>query len=69
MTEVTGDTLPKMLVERATLSAGQTAIREKGHGIWQSWTWREVADNVRAMALGLHQPRSRARRQSRGGRR
>ena len=55
MTEVTGDTLPKMLVERSTLSAGQTAIREKGHGIWQSWTWREVADNVRAMALGLHQ--------------
>ena len=53
MTEVTGDTLPKMLVERATLSAGQTAIREKGHGIWQSWTWREVADNVRAMAERL----------------
>ena len=55
MTEITGDTLPKMLIERAKLSAAQTAIREKGHGIWQSWTWLQVAANVRAMALGLHQ--------------
>ena len=54
MTEITGDTLPKMLIERARVSAEQTAIREKGYGIWQSWTWREVADNVRAMALGIH---------------
>jgi long-chain acyl-CoA synthetase len=29
------------------------AIREKDLGIWQTWTWREFADEVRALASGL----------------
>ena len=53
MGEAIADTLPKLLAERARDDAGRTAIREKGYGIWQSWTWREVAANVRDMALGL----------------
>jgi len=28
-------------------------MREKDYGIWQSWTWREVASEVRALACGL----------------
>ena len=54
MTELTGDTLPKMLIERARKDSSRTAIREKGYGIWQSWTWQEVGDRVRALALGMH---------------
>ncbi len=54
MSEPIADTLPKLLTERARLDADRTAVREKGYGIWQSWTWREAAENVREMALGLH---------------
>lgn len=28
-------------------------MREKDLGIWQTWTWRQVADEVRALACGL----------------
>jgi len=28
-------------------------LREKEYGIWQSWTWAQVADSVRALACGL----------------
>ena len=28
-------------------------MRHKDLGIWRTWTWREVADEVRAFALGL----------------
>jgi long-chain acyl-CoA synthetase len=33
--------------------AGRPAIREKDLGIWQTWTWREFAEEVRALACGL----------------
>jgi long-chain acyl-CoA synthetase len=33
--------------------AGRPAIREKDLGIWQTWTWHEFADEVRALACGL----------------
>ncbi|HEY1287822.1 MAG TPA: AMP-binding protein [Burkholderiales bacterium] len=29
------------------------AIREKDRGIWQTWTWRQLADEVRVLAAGL----------------
>jgi long-chain acyl-CoA synthetase len=29
------------------------AMREKDLGIWQCWTWQNVADEVRALACGL----------------
>jgi long-chain acyl-CoA synthetase len=47
------DTFPKLLVENARVRGDRPASREKDLGIWQSWTWAEVADEVRALALGL----------------
>ena len=32
---------------------GRTAFRHKDLGIWQSWTWAEVHEIVRAFAVGL----------------
>ena len=29
-------------------------MREKDFGIWQTWKWREVLREVRALACGLH---------------
>jgi long-chain acyl-CoA synthetase len=28
-------------------------MREKEYGIWQSYTWAQVADRVRALAMGF----------------
>lgn len=47
------DTFPKLLLERASRSGKQPAIREKSHGIWQSWTWREVSQEIKTLAYGL----------------
>ncbi len=47
------DTFPKLLLDRAKTLAARPAIREKDYGIWQTWTWGQVADEVRALACGL----------------
>ena len=47
------DTFPKFLALNATRFADRPAMRHKDLGIWRTWTWREVADEVRAFALGL----------------
>ena len=47
------DTFPKLLMERVARTGGEHAIREKNLGIWQSWTWREVHEEVKALAYGL----------------
>lgn len=47
------DTFPKLLKRHADLRGTRPAMREKDFGIWQSWTWAEVADEVRAIACGL----------------
>jgi long-chain acyl-CoA synthetase len=47
------NTFPKILLERAKSSANRPAIREKNLGIWQSWTWREVRNEVENFACGL----------------
>ena len=47
------DTFPKLLLRRAAQSGARSAIREKNHGIWQSWTWNEVHEEVEALAYGL----------------
>ena len=47
------DTSPKLLLRNAAERGGQTAFREKDFGIWQAWTWRQAADEVRAFACGL----------------
>ncbi|MCW8847872.1 MAG: AMP-binding protein, partial [Sedimenticola sp.] len=47
------DTFPKLLLNHAQVRADKIAMREKDLGIWQSWTWSQVADEVRALACGL----------------
>ncbi len=47
------DTFPKLLLYNAGRRGNRPAIREKDYGIWQSWTWGAVADEVRALAGGL----------------
>lgn len=47
------DTLPKALARNAVTRGERPANREKKYGIWQIWTWAEVTEEVRALALGL----------------
>ena len=47
------DTFPKLLRENARVRADNPANREKDYGIWLSWTWGQVADEIRALACGL----------------
>ena len=46
-------TFPRLLLEHARVRGERPATREKDLGIWQTWTWAEVADQVRALACGL----------------
>jgi long-chain acyl-CoA synthetase len=48
------DTFPKLLARNARLFGERPALRHKDLGIWQTWTWAEVLDDVRAYAVGLH---------------
>jgi long-chain acyl-CoA synthetase len=50
---LSADTFPKLLLENARVRGRRPAIREKDLGIWQTWTWEEVAREVRAFACGL----------------
>ncbi len=47
------DTFPKLLLKNARVRGDRVAYREKDFGIWQSWTWAEVLDEVRALTCGL----------------
>ena len=47
------NTFPKILMHRAATSPDRVAMREKDFGIWQSWTWQEVAAEVRSLTNGL----------------
>jgi long-chain acyl-CoA synthetase len=47
------DTFPKMLLAQARLRPGRPAMREKDYGIWQGWSWAEMAAEVEALAGGL----------------
>jgi len=46
------DTFPKLLARNAKQWANAPAYREKEYGIWQSWTWSEVFEEVNALAMG-----------------
>ena len=48
------DTFPKLLMHHAQVRGARPAIREKDLGIWQTWTWKRFADEVRTLAGGLH---------------
>lgn len=47
------DTFPKFLLRQAEQFPHRTAMREKQFGIWQGYSWREVAEQVERVALGL----------------
>src|SRR5438105_6417527 len=47
------DTFPRLLLHHARVRPNHPATREKDLGIWQTWTWSQVADEVRAIACGL----------------
>src|SRR5258708_20944840 len=47
------DTFPKMLMAHARLRPDRPAMREKDYGIWQSWSWGQIATEVEALAGGL----------------
>jgi long-chain acyl-CoA synthetase len=49
------DTLPKVLLHNADVFSARPAARLKDLGIWQTWTWAEVLDEIRSFALGLMQ--------------
>jgi len=49
------DTFPKLLLRNAVKYARRPAIREKDLGIWQSWNWAEVLEEVRAYSIGLEE--------------
>jgi len=49
----TANTFPQLLLYHAAVHGDRPAIREKDLGIWQSWTWSQVAAEVRALACGL----------------
>lgn len=46
-------TFPRLLLHHAKTRPDAPAIREKALGIWQTWTWSDVADRVRSLACGL----------------
>ncbi len=51
---VQADTFPKLLIHHARVHAKRPALRHKDLGIWQTWTWAQVHEQVRAYAVGLH---------------
>jgi long-chain acyl-CoA synthetase len=49
------DTFPKLLIHNAQVRGARTAMRHKDLGIWQSWTWADIFDEVRAFSVGLQE--------------
>jgi long-chain acyl-CoA synthetase len=47
------DTFPKLLIRNAEILRSRPAIRHKDLGIWQTWTWDAVFEEVRALSVGL----------------
>jgi long-chain acyl-CoA synthetase len=48
------DTFPKLLIRNARNFGNRPAMRHKDLGIWQTLTWAQLLDEVRAYAAGLH---------------
>ncbi len=51
--DVAPGTFPGRMFAHARSRPLDPATREKHLGVWQTWSWREVADEVRAIACGL----------------
>ena len=48
------DTFPKLLIRNGKVYGARPAMRHKDLGIWQTWTWSQTLEIVRAYAVGLH---------------
>ncbi|XOT96343.1 AMP-binding protein, partial [Alcaligenes pakistanensis] len=46
-------TFPAWIEHHAQVRGDKIAMREKDLGIWQTWTWRELAEQVEQLAAGL----------------
>ena len=46
-------TFPQYLLLNAQRFGARTAMRHKEHGIWKSWTWSELLQEVTTFSLGL----------------
>jgi long-chain acyl-CoA synthetase len=52
--QLTGlDTVPKLLIRNAGAIGSRPAMRHKDLGIWQTWTWAQMLEEVRAFSVGL----------------
>jgi long-chain acyl-CoA synthetase len=49
----TPQTLPQWLLHNAATRGSEVAQRHKRDGVWHEFTWADVHDEVRALALGL----------------
>lgn len=45
--------IPALLARNADRLGNRPAYREKEFGIWQSWTWAQTAEEIRALAIGM----------------
>ena len=52
-TDLGPDTLPKLLIHNAATIGRRPAIRHKNLGIWQTWTWAEMLEEIRAFSVGI----------------
>ncbi|HKO67722.1 MAG TPA: AMP-binding protein [Burkholderiaceae bacterium] len=52
---LSADTFPRLLAHHASTRPQAIAIREKDLGIWQSWTWQQMQQEVSEVAAGLLQ--------------
>lgn len=46
-------TFPAWIDHHARVRGGKVAMREKDLGIWQTWTWTQVAEQAEQLAAGL----------------
>lgn len=47
------DTFPKLLLRNAEIRGSRPAMREKSLGIWQTYSWARVTEEIRALAGAL----------------
>jgi len=47
------DTLPKLLIHNAKAIGARPAMRHKDLGIWQTWTWAQMLEEICAFSVGL----------------
>ncbi|MBI3992311.1 MAG: hypothetical protein HY342_03485, partial [Candidatus Lambdaproteobacteria bacterium] len=47
------DTFPKLLLHNAQTMPNKDAVRENEYGVWQTFTWKSYANEVKRIALGM----------------